>query len=240
MNSEQVKQAARACGADIVGIASIGSFNYLPKSQNPLEIKPDTKSVIVLGYERLRGSLRPGGIDTPFSTMMEQTYNLCRILETEGYECVPLNRLSSDLRNQGVQIRDGRATPDVIVNMSDFAYRAGLGCIGKSGMFLSPQLGPRQELMAILTDLELEPDNVYENDLCGDCLACIDACPAQALSDGKLNSESCRVCNTGAKKRNYDTGYEPSRVAAACGRACVAALDASDNISRKYHNTFAN
>ena len=63
------------------------------------------------------------------------------------------------------------------------AYLCGLGEIGFSKMFLSPQFGPRCRVGVVLTDVALEPDPIYDGPkLCNRCMACIKACPGQCFS----------------------------------------------------------
>jgi len=237
-----IKEFARKCGADIVGIAPIERFKGKPMNENPSEIKPDTKSVIVLGFRILRGALRgiengsnwgsyaacdPSGMCT---YMQEATYHFCRELESDGYEALPLIRHSYDLRDRGVPVAPDRAAPDVIIDMEFAAQQAGLGEMGMGKLFLTPQFGPRQVFTAVLTELEIEPDPVFEGGLCDKCGKCAAACPACALDTSKiigalphwsLRTESCRICPTGTSPRPYSLGLEPNRVGAACGRACV-------------------
>jgi len=62
------------------------------------------------------------------------------------------------------------------------AYLSGLGEIGFSKMFLSPQFGPRNRLGIVLTDLELAPDPIYDGpQLCNRCMACVKNCPGQCF-----------------------------------------------------------
>jgi epoxyqueuosine reductase len=60
------------------------------------------------------------------------------------------------------------------------AARAGLGFIGKSTLSIIPGLGSYFVLGLILTDLELAPDAPIAP-RCGRCVACIEACPTQAI-----------------------------------------------------------
>ena len=58
------------------------------------------------------------------------------------------------------------------------ATRAGLGWIGKTALFVSPDFGPAVRLATVFTDLELPAGEPVEESRCADCRACVDACPA--------------------------------------------------------------
>jgi epoxyqueuosine reductase len=62
----------------------------------------------------------------------------------------------------------------------DFAAQAGLGWQGKSTMVIHPKLGTYTFLAAVLTTLELPPDEAMP-DHCGKCTRCITACPTGAI-----------------------------------------------------------
>ena len=85
---------------------------------------------------------------------------------------------------QGVSrpVAPGRATPDVAVHLRIAAYLAGLGEIGWSKMFLTPQFGPRQRIGLVITEAELEPDPVMKpGTLCNRCKACVAQCPGHCI-----------------------------------------------------------
>ena len=58
------------------------------------------------------------------------------------------------------------------------ATRAGLGWIGKTALFVSPEFGPAVRLATVFTDLELPYGEPVTESRCGDCRACVAACPA--------------------------------------------------------------
>jgi epoxyqueuosine reductase len=62
------------------------------------------------------------------------------------------------------------------------AVASGMGWIGKNGLFLHKDFGPRVRLGTILTDMELPCENVVLERKCSLCNKCVDACPAMALT----------------------------------------------------------
>lgn len=72
------------------------------------------------------------------------------------------------------------------------AQRAGLGFIGRNHMLIHPELGSQILLGELITTLELQPDQPFEQIPCGDCGRCIRACPTGALgADGTFDARKC-------------------------------------------------
>lgn len=71
------------------------------------------------------------------------------------------------------------------------AVLAGLGSVGRNALFLSKRFGCRVRLGTILTDMDLSAGyrDVLKENLCGDCMACVKACPAMALSGAAFDPE---------------------------------------------------
>ncbi len=73
-----------------------------------------------------------------------------------------------------------------------WAQRAGLGWIGKHTNLISRDFGSWLFLGELILDCELTPDKPFEDDLCGSCTACIDACPTNAIvEDYLLDANKC-------------------------------------------------
>jgi epoxyqueuosine reductase QueG len=63
------------------------------------------------------------------------------------------------------------------------ATRAGLGWIGKTALFVSPEAGPKVRLATVFSDLDLAVGAPVTESCCGSCRSCLDACPAGAGRD---------------------------------------------------------
>ena len=79
-----------------------------------------------------------------------------------------------------------------IVNFSPLAQKANLGWIGKSGLLITPKLGPRLKISAIFVSIANLPvkdhnEHSWIPDYCEKCGKCIKACPEKAL----LEKETC-------------------------------------------------
>jgi ferredoxin len=69
-----------------------------------------------------------------------------------------------------------------MIHLRIAAYLAGLGEIGYSKMFITPEFGPRVRVGIIITELELEPDPIIEpGTLCNRCMACVRECPGGCI-----------------------------------------------------------
>ncbi len=240
MNREAIREVAYAAGADLVGVAPEARWSAWPAVNNPKTLLPTCRSVIVLGRRVLRGSMRGVEEGTSFGStynmfgahwmehifMPRTVHKVAQAIEASGHEAVPLQ--GGGVPGAAVQL-DGKA----------LGHAAGLGEIGKGGFFLTRKYGHRQRLALILTDLELEGDELDEPGFCRDCNACLTACPLQALSQAggqelfARDEELCRNCTNGKLQMDAISFNACDRLAASCGRACLVALE------EKIENRFA-
>ena len=71
------------------------------------------------------------------------------------------------------------------------AERAGIGWVGKNTVLITEEFGSWVYLGEMITDVYLPPDTPVTEG-CGDCTACLDACPTGALvQPGQLNAQAC-------------------------------------------------
>jgi ferredoxin len=103
------------------------------------------------------------------------------------------------------------------------AHLAGLGWIGKNGLLITPQHGPRVRLATILTDCPLDAGTRVDGS-CGNCRQCVDVCPVDALSGVEFSEfEGVETRLNVALCGNYRDGDSAStkRGAHVCG-LCLA------------------
>ena len=197
LTSDQVKTWAKECGADLVGIGDLQRFEGAPLQSDPRYIFPEATAIIGLGFRVHRGLYRGIEEGTWFAGLPSMGYanindvyapivlrEVGDVLEDNGYEAVLYQNTSVRYGcGVGKAVAPGLPRPDVFLHFRIAAYICGMGEIGWSKVFLTPQFGPRQRFAFILTDAPLEPDPLMEpGTLCDRCKLCVKDCPAGAIS----------------------------------------------------------
>ncbi|MFM8234052.1 MAG: tRNA epoxyqueuosine(34) reductase QueG [Holophagaceae bacterium] len=76
------------------------------------------------------------------------------------------------------------------------AQRAGIGWQGKNTLLIADQDGSWGFLGVLLLNVELPVDKPFGSEQCGNCSACLDACPTGALVAFELNPNLCMTTYT--------------------------------------------
>ncbi len=71
------------------------------------------------------------------------------------------------------------------------AEAAGLGRVGKNTLLIDPGIGSWMLLGEVMTTLDIAATPDTQDDPCGTCTRCIDACPTQALTPWSLDARLC-------------------------------------------------
>jgi epoxyqueuosine reductase len=196
--SVQVKQAARLSGASITGICKLNRHWLYAEARVPKRME----NAIVMAIE-----MDPNGIATSPAVPAAAATGI-------GYSRMAfiLACMGEFIRNLGYEaIQCGNDTALSVPLSID----AGLGELGRNGLLITPQHGPRVRLCKIFTNLPLEPDKPIEfgvKQFCKKCKLCAKHCKPGAISmdDEPSFKVACRSNNSGAKKWyvNAESCYE--------------------------------
>ena len=196
LEADRVKQFAREKGADLVGIASADRLESAPPKHRPSDILPTARSIIVWAKPMPYGTIGfapPTGYD---NTMMELNsvldqiaYEIAIWLEQQGATAVPIPA-DRPYWDYNPETRWGHGD----ISHKHAAVAAGLGLMGTNTLLVTPQFGNRVQLVSVLTDAELEPDQPLAGSPCpAGCTLCVDVCPAHAIQpNGKVDQAACR------------------------------------------------
>lgn len=201
---------------DIVGFAPASRFS---PDDAIFRVFPETKTVIGLGFRVLRGIYRgveEGTTYYQYTTMgvenLEETVmplaliNVSNLIEEEGFEAIPQRR------NQLIVNDEEGTNPEVDytdvvrgikaenqIDFLDCAVNCGLGERSMINTLLTKEYGPFIRYCFILTDMEIEPTELAQDNLCDKCGECIKACPGKAIGEnGELDPWQCAVYYNGA------------------------------------------
>ena len=135
-------------------------------------------------------------------------------LENAGYSAFPI-AASQSL---------GKNNPYAgVISHKTVAVKAGLGFVGKSGLFLSEKYGSKVRLATILTDMPLRSELPIIENGCGECTTCMKSCPAGAIfgvlptTDGERNFDA-EKCSRYMKDHFQDIGR--GSVCGICIKVC--------------------
>ena len=116
-----------------------------------------------------------------------------------------LNSIKSNLSDiEGVVCIDTAPVMEKV-----WAQKGGIGWIGKHTNLITRDYGSWIFLGEILLNIELEYDIPFEEDLCGSCTACLDACPTSAFPEPYvLDSSKCISYLTIGHRGDFPIGIE--------------------------------
>jgi ferredoxin len=191
--TERVRQAAIESGAALVGFAPIARFDNAPPEHNPKALMPGTQTVVAVAVPQARGTLKTVEEGTYWVAYNCDSYQylneilapgilraIVMTLEDEGYTSVPIH--NPFWSHTGRKTREEHVKgPDAMMSLRVIAVAAGLGELGMSKLFLTPEFGPRQRVFAVYTDAQLEPTPLFTGTVCDECGLCAKECEACAI-----------------------------------------------------------
>ena len=186
--SMMVKRAAKLFGASRTGICKLKKEWLYADTKIPKGIENSIVIAIEMDVEGIRTSPAVPAAAATGVGYSRMAFTLACVAEF--------------IRNLGYQaIQCGNDTALSI----PLAVDAGLGELGRNGLLITPEFGPRVRLCKILTDIPLEPDKPIEfgvEAFCAECKLCAEKCEAKAISmdDGPSFTPVSRSNSPGVRK----------------------------------------
>lgn len=194
--SNKVKKVGKWFGADLVGICELNrlwiyshwgehnvKLSQLAKPGDPLEIPEEYRYAVVMAVEMDYADIQRSpavapSTDMGYARMAFVATSVAEFIRFLGYHAIPCGNDT------------GPSIP--------LAIDAGLGELGRNGLLITKEYGPRVRLCKVLTDLPLEPDKPIDigvQDFCEKCNKCARRCPGQAIMDGERTDQPRNISN---------------------------------------------
>jgi epoxyqueuosine reductase len=147
--------------------------NHFDKRLDPTKLVEGAKSVISLSLNYYSTETR-SDIDAPKISMYAYGRDYHKVIKDKLKALI--NYIHEEIGEVG-----GRAFVDSAPVMDKaWAVKSGIGWMGKHSNVLSKKTGSFYFISELILDLELSTDSPV-TDHCGECTACIDACPTGAI-----------------------------------------------------------
>lgn len=195
MNQADVKRILSGMGADLCGIASAEGFGLE-------DVFPECRSIIVFAKRFPKGTFKCGS-PLPYAAVREAlsaalngiAAELCVIMEKFRITALPSGEayITAGIKSGG----SNSGGPDAagILSLEKAAVAAGLGRIGRNGLLITPEYGAMIMTEAVITDFELEADEILSGSPCPpDCKLCADGCVLKAPDGSGERLKDCLNC----------------------------------------------
>jgi len=190
--SKIVKKVAKYFGASLVGICKLDqrwvyshTFHFATHEHQEFKLPKECDYAIVMAfemdYELVKSSPTwqcAGASGKGYSTMAFTASMLAQFIRGLGYKGLPSGN-------------------DSAINIP-LAIDAGLGELGRNGLLITPEYGPRARICKVFTDLPLAADEPIEFgvlEFCTKCKKCAKQCPGQAIMYGEMSTKPHNISN---------------------------------------------
>jgi len=198
-NSRVIKKAGKFFGAAMTGICELDRRWIYSKGYDgqggpfDFEIPDEYKYLIVIAVEMdyehsrfLPNYLGSASTGFGYSKMAITAGLMAQFLRRLGAKAIPCGN-------------------DTAMSIP-YAIKAGLGELGRNGLLITPQYGPRVRLCKIFCDLPMKCDEPIEfgvEKFCRTCKLCATQCPSRSIPDGECTTQGHNISNSHGPKKWY-------------------------------------
>jgi len=180
--THRIKGFARYLGADLVGTAKLNPayvYSHIGRSPGPWgrEIRLDHTHAVAIAVEMHHNMVEQAPGNATTTETAKQYFEAAKIaMQVARY----VNFLGYEAR--------AHIDANYRVLCIPIAVDAGLGELGRLGLLITPEFGPRVRLAVVTTDLPLAEDRprVFGvREFCEICMKCATVCPSESVDGGK-------------------------------------------------------
>ena len=194
--SIKIKKVAKWFDADLAGICKLnmdwfysrwGAHTFerygVHEAGQPIELPEEYQYAIVMAtemdYENTkRAPAVSAATDLAYSKMAWMASSVAQYIRELGYKAIPLGNEMALSIPVGID--------------------AGLGELGRNGLLVTEEFGPRVRICKVVTSLPLVPDKPIDigvQDFCEKCERCVEACPGRAIKGGDRTDKAWNISN---------------------------------------------
>lgn len=216
--AKELLKKAEEFGADLAGFASVAQLRNGPSEQlfpkmkdhardhfaeqittglphGVVKWEPEEKTVLVFAVshpkEKPEMDWWCGEINPPGNKLLAQISRKLKEYIEECYPYIQVYPKPYHVEKGGIYLKDA-------------AVEAGLGCIGRNNLLITPEYGAKVRLRAIALSEELPSSGPLEFDPCQGCgRLCAAACPREAFSKVIYTEAETGLCHLPGREGDY-------------------------------------
>ncbi len=187
----EIASVAGTHGAPLCGAAPAASMG---EGRGEIEaILPGVRSVVVLAAPHSRAAIASANIQVAqydtihaYDEVARASRAVALYLERQGHAAAAVPAFIP------IDMSPPRRGMRGAVDWRKAAVAAGIGRYGESGLLVTDTFGPAVRLGGIVTEADVASGDPLTGASCEKCRACIEACPAGALSGGgRIDKKKC-------------------------------------------------
>ena len=189
---DEIVETAKSFGINLIGFAPTDD-NLIFEKDYVGDIESLYENSIVLGMEMDYDAINcapepPAGLESlrVYAELGEATNKLADFIRSEGYRAIACHPLGGPILYPAM------------------AVKANLGEIGRQGLLITKEFGPRQRLSLITVNAGPLPQKKVEtfgiSDFCKKCKRCLNLCPVNAIMEEPIVKENGTITRIDSDK----------------------------------------